>query len=347
MGAVHHGFPGGEGMQVVALTRPGEVAVVERPDPVPLDDFVVVQIHAAPMCTEYKALAAGSVTEALGHEAAGVVVATARPGRVPVGTRVAVMPGTGCGRCPLCLSGDYIHCRQAPAVPTPTYAQYVLKQDWLLAPLPDGMSYPHGGLACCGLGPTFGALGRMGVRAPDTLLITGMGPVGLGGVINGVACGARVIAVEGQPYRARLASALGAAAVVDPGRADALQEIRELSHGGPDAAIDCSGSPAAQRLLIDAVRRRGQVALVGEAGPLEVHVSRDLLRKGLTLHGCWHYNLSTVPRLLEWIARQSAAVDRLITGLYPLSGVREAWALQARGECGKLVLQPWVGATAP
>ena len=330
-------------MKAVAVPRPGQIELVERPDPVAFEDFVVVRIESTPICTEYKTLLAGGVTEFLGHEAAGVVVEVARPGRVRVGDRVAVMPQTGCGRCRPCLSGDYIHCQQAPRppVPAPTYAQYVVKQDWLLVPIPDGVGFDHGGMACCGLGPSFGALRRMSVRAPDTLLITGMGPVGLGGVIHGVACGATVLAVETQPYRARLARDLGAAAVIDPRQPQALERIRDLSHGGADAGIDCSGSPEAQRLLLDAVRRRGQVAFIGEGGPLTLEVSRDLLRKGLTLHGCWHYNLADAPALMRLIAAAAPQIDRLITHTYPLAAVAEAWDLQAGGDCGKIVLHPW------
>ncbi|MEZ4664380.1 MAG: hypothetical protein R2911_43165 [Caldilineaceae bacterium] len=59
-------------------------------------------------------------------------------------------------------------------------------------------------LACCGLGPTFGAIQPARVNALDTVLITGLGPVGLGGVINGV-YRERVIGVESNPWRAQLA----------------------------------------------------------------------------------------------------------------------------------------------
>lgn len=327
-------------MQVVAITGPRQVELVERPDPVASEDFVVVKIHATPICTEYKAFLGGHPSAGLGHEAAGEVVAVSRPGRVRVGDRVAVMPQTGCGRCPLCLAGEYIYCTNGPRVPTPTYAQYVVKQDWLLVAIPEGVSYVHAGMACCGLGPTFGALRRIGARSPDTVLISGMGPVGLGGVINARALGARVIAVEGQPYRAQLADALGAA-VIDPADPLALEQIRDLSAGGADKGLDCSGSPAAQRLLIDAVRPRGEVAFIGEAGELSVDVSRDLLRKGLTLHGNWHYNLSDGQRVMRLIQRSGPALDHLITHVMPMALVRDAWELQARGECGKIVLEPW------
>ncbi|HMN60123.1 MAG TPA: hypothetical protein PJ988_07150, partial [Anaerolinea sp.] len=99
---------------------------------------------------------------------------------------------------------------------TAAYAQYLIKPDWLLLPIPEDISTEHAAMACCGLGPTFGAMQRLAVEAFDTLLICGLGPVGLGGVINAVRRGARVIGVESNPYRAQLALQLGAEIVLDP-----------------------------------------------------------------------------------------------------------------------------------
>ena len=177
-------------------------------------------------------------------------VAVSQPCPVAVGDRVVVMPLYSCGTCALCRAGDYIYCRNGidPAAFTgspegaATMAQYVLKPSWLLPKIPEGISYEHASLACCGLGPTLGACERMGVSAFDTVLITGMGPVGLGGIINARYRGARVIAVESHPWRAERARLLGADAVVDPTRQDALREILDLTNGeGVDKAIDCSG----------------------------------------------------------------------------------------------------------
>jgi len=281
-------------VKVAAILGERQGGLVDQPDPHAHADFVVVKIEVAPMCTEYKAFVAGLPSNRLGHEAAGEVVEVAQPGRVRVGDRVVVMPLSSCGACSLCGAGDTIHCQNlvdtlavtGNAAGLATYAQLLVKQDGLLLPIPDDLSYEHASMACCGLGPTFGAMQRLEVDAFDTLLITGMGPVGLGGVLNGVFRGADVIAVESHPYRAELARKLGAALVVDPADPGALAQIRERTGGrGADKAIDCSGAPAAQRLLIDAVRRRGQVAFVGEAGELTLHVSQDMIRKGLTLHG--------------------------------------------------------------
>ena len=338
-------------MKVAAMFGGGKAGLVEKPDPVAKEDFVLVKVRAVPMCTEYKLFKEGKQGDLFGHEAAGEVAAIAQPGKVKVGDRVVVMPQYPCGKCPLCLAGDYIYCEHGVDVhrvtgfPTgsATYSQYVLKQDWLLVPVPDGVSIEHASMACCGLGPTFGAMERMAVDSFDTVLVTGMGPVGLGGVINGTHRGARVIAVEGQPWRAALARKLGAAEVVDPADAGALKRIRDLTGGrGVDAAVDCSGAPQAQRRMIDAVRRRGRAAFVGESwDPLPVRVSDDMIRKGLVLHGSWHYNLALTPKLMEVIRGERARLDLLITHRFPMSRVQEAWELQATGNCGKVILDPW------
>lgn len=336
-------------MKNVEITGERQVALTDRPEPRPAEDLVVVRITLAPMCTEYKAYRGGYPSAHLGHEAAGEVAAVAQPGRVRVGERVVVMPLQACGVCPLCVSGDYIYCRSPRDIAAltgsdwggATYAEYLVKPDWMLLPIPDDLETRHAAMACCGLGPTFGAMQRLRVDAFDTLLITGMGPVGLGGVINGVYRGARVIAVESHPYRAKLARDLGAVAVLDPGDPDARQQILDLTAGvGVDKAIDCSGAQPAHRLLIDATRRRGAVAFVGEGGEVPIHVSNDMIRKGLTLHGSWHYNLADVPRLWHAIRASRDRIDRLVTHTYPLEQVRDAFELQLTGECGKVLLTP-------
>jgi L-iditol 2-dehydrogenase len=220
-------------MQQAVVVGVRQGAVINVPTPQAKADWVVVKIHTAPMCTEYKTFLQGDRVEYLGHEAAGEVVEVAQPGRVGVGDRVVVMPMSSCGKCALCLAGEYIHCQQTidfaafhgSRAGSATYAQYLLKVDWLLVPIPADVSYDHASLACCGLGPTFGAMQRIGVTAHDTVLITGLGPVGLGGVLNGVYRGARVIGVEANPWRTQKALELGADAVIDPTDPDALKQI--------------------------------------------------------------------------------------------------------------------------
>lgn len=337
-------------MKVAAMFGDGKAGLVDKPKPVPKEDFVLVKVHVVPMCTEYKAFKSGYKGDSFGHEAAGEVVEVAQPGLVKVGDRVVVQPQYACGRCQMCLIGEHIHCqnnRDVLAITdsttgTATYAQYLLKQDWLLSPIPDDVSYEHASMACCGLGPTFGAMQQMKVDAMDTVLITGLGPVGLGGVINARYLGARIIGVESHPYRANLAKELGAEIVLDPNDDKILQKIMELTDGaGVDKAVDCSGATQAHRLMIDALRRKGQATFVGEGGEFPLFASRDMIRKGIILRGNWHYNLGDYPKLMKVIKRTSKLLDKFITHIFPMSEVQRAWELQITGECGKIILEPW------
>ena len=289
-------------MKKAVITGVRQAGIVDVPVPEPRDSWVLVKIHATPMCTEYKMFVAGHRSAYLGHEAVGEVVAVVQPGRVEVGDRVVVMPQYPCGVCALCVAGDYIHCEHTVDFAaftgsregSATYSQYLLKPDWLLPKIPDGVSYDLASLALCALGPSLGAFEAMRVDAFDTVLITGAGPVGLGAVVNAVYRGARAIVVESLPYRANLARMLGAAVVLAPDDPGTLGTILEMTEGrGVDRAVDCAGVPAAQRLCVDATRRRGEVTFVGECNdPLAIRISPDMIRKGLTVRGSWHYNLS-------------------------------------------------------
>jgi L-iditol 2-dehydrogenase len=334
-------------MKVVAITGAKQCELVERPDPKIRNEFVKVKILTAPMCTEFHAYRDGAKTSCLGHEAAGEVVEVAQPGRVKVGDRVVVMPTYACGRCELCFVGDYIHCEHGldplkycqSETGTATYAQYCIKQDWLCLPIPDDLSYDEGAMACCGLGPSFGAMQHMKVDAFDTVMIVGLGPVGLGGIINGVFRGARVLALDGNAYRRKLALELGAQAAFDPADPDTLKKLKDLTRGrGVDKAMDCTAVPAAQKFAIEATRRRGHVTFVGWGGRIE---TGNPVPDGKVLQGSWHWNLCDTPRILQVIRASRALIAKQITHTFPMRRVRDAWEVQLTGQCGKIMLRPW------
>ena len=337
-------------MKKAVVTGIHQIGLADVETPRPIENWALVKIHVAPMCTEYKAFLAGRTGRGIGHEAAGEVVEIAQPGRVNVGDRVVVMPQYPCGRCQLCVSGEYIHCQNTydfaaftgSADGCHTYAQYILKPDWLLPLILDDVSFELASLACCGLGPTFGAMERMALDAFDTVLITGAGPVGLGGVVNAKYRGARVIAVESVPFRVERAKALGADAVLDPRDPDIVARIMGLTGGlGVDKAVDCSGVVAAHRVCIDATRRRGQVAFVGEChDETPIRISPDLIRKGISLHGSWHYNVSLYAKIMK-VIQESPTVGQLISHTYPMSRVQQAMETCASQACAKVLLHPW------
>ena len=191
-------------MKQAAITGVRQTQVKEFPDPQADERRVLLKVTVAPLCTDYKSFQAGDLRDSLGHEAAGEVLETRGSTLVQPGQRVVVMPQIPCGNCDYCDTGDFIYCLSDAGARlrngSGTVAQYMLKQDWQLVPVPDDISIEHASMACCGLGPTYGGLDKMGLDPGETLLITGMGPVGLGGVINANYRGARVIAVEMNPF---------------------------------------------------------------------------------------------------------------------------------------------------
>ena len=97
---------------------------------------------------------------------------------------------------------------------------------------------------------------------------------------------------------------------------------------------------AGERLCIDAVRRRGRVAFVGESSnELAITVSPDMIRKGLHVAGTWLYNMSDYEGVMRVIA-ESPLIDKLISHIMPMSRIQDAFGLLAAGEAAKIVLHP-------
>jgi L-iditol 2-dehydrogenase len=333
-------------MDAVAIAGVGEVVLRDQPIPAAKGGLVVVKILAAPMCTEFKQRRAGEKADALGHEAAGVVVDAGSSTRVAVGERVVVMPQFACGVCDLCLAGEHIYCPDQRAVlaetgqsfGTATFAQYLLKPDWLLVPVPDDISLLHASLTCCGLGPGFTATQRTRVGPLTSILISGCGPVGLGAVVHANVRGARIFAVETNPFRVELAKALGAELVIDPMTSDVPLTVRAATSRGVDAAIEASGAPTAARTLAKSLRVGGRMALLSWGNDIDLPALAPL---GISVHGCWHWNHQRyVEEMWATVRAAGSLLDVLITNVMPMSAVGEAMDMQEGGACGKVVLLP-------
>jgi threonine dehydrogenase-like Zn-dependent dehydrogenase len=343
-------------MKTVHIPGSRRVELIDKPMPTIAANYAMVKVHVAPMCNEYLAYRDLSWLErnrpdSLGHELAGEVVESAPGSTVQPGDRVVALCGFPCGRCRTCREGWYAHCSRTgdPRVITGSrsgecgFAQYAIKPDWMLVQIPDSMSYDDASMACCGFGPTFGAMQRIGVDAFGSVLITGLGAVGLGGVINAKYRGATVIGVTRSRYRAQLAKELSCDVVLDPAQDDVRAAIDELTSGrGAGAVLECSGQPAYQRLAVDAVGRMGSVAFISEPGDLMVNVDRDLVQRGVTLLGTLDINRHDADLLLQMIADIPEQIGRFVTHRLPLSGIQQAFELQMARECGKILLYPWL-----
>jgi L-iditol 2-dehydrogenase len=337
-------------MRKAAIVGTRKAVIVDAPTPAAKADWALVKVHAAPMCTEYKAFVAGEKGAFLGHEAAGEVVDVADGAGVSVGDRVVVLPLYPCGACTYCRSGEYIYCQNCHDFQgftgspegSATMAQYLLKPSALLMPIPDDISYERASLACCALGPSFGGLELIGAGASDTVLVSGAGPVGLGGVVNALHRNARLIVAEPTPERVERVRRMGVEHVLDPTDPNIVDHILDLTDGvGVDSAVECAGVPAAQRLCIDATRRCGKIAFVGECSDeLPIRVSQDMIRKGLTLIGSWMYNLNRFGAIID-VIRRSPLIEQLVSHELPMSDIQHAFEVSASCTGAKIILKPW------
>jgi threonine dehydrogenase-like Zn-dependent dehydrogenase len=299
------------------------------------------------MCTEWQSWRAGKEGHELGHEAVGVVADAAQSSRFKVGDRVIAMPHWGCGTCPACRSGEHIHCTEQRNILTETgsscglggYAQYFIKPDYLLYPVPDDISTDHAAMALCALGPSFTAMERMGVSVDDTVLVSGCGAVGLGAIVNARTIGAQVIALELNPWRADLARSLGAEHVLDPRSLDLIAEVKALTGGyGVDAAIETSNNESVPPVIIELVRARGRLSFVTWSGALPV---ARITGKGIDIFGSWHWNHDRQgPQMMQRVRDSRPLLDKLTTHRFALNDVAAAFALQETGCCGKVLLYP-------
>lgn len=323
--------------------------VVEMADPVVADNYAKVKVFSAPLCTEFK-LQDRPRRGGFGHEAAGEVVEIGPNARkVAVGDRVVVMPQSACGICEWCRAGDYIHCpspRDARKIcgsktGREAVAQYVIQQDWLLVKIPDGMPYDHAAMACCGFGPAFNAMQSMEVSEGDTVLVSGLGPVGLGAVIVALSRGARVIGLDVSEYRCGLAQQIGAQLVLNPEDQNVREQIMTATPGGLGVhkCIHATRLDEAAKFLMDVVRRRGRVAFIGQGGTIDIGA---VVGKGLRLYGCWHWNhLKDTEQMMATIRESGKRIDTMITHTFPIDRIAEALELQVSGRCGKAIIHPW------
>ena len=334
-------------MRGVVFTGDRTIELAEARDPTPGPTDVVLEMKASGLCGSdlrfYRApkgfdfasigLKRGDGPVIAGHEPCGVIAAVGREAAAQnwrVGDRVMVHHYKGCNVCPQCRTGWTQMCEEGAVVYGVTgdggHAPYMKAPASTLVRLPEELSFSTGAAISCGTGTAFGALVRMGVTARDTVVIVGQGPVGLSATQIAAAMGARVIAVDISPERVQRAARFGAAETVDASAADPVDAIRALTGGrGASRTMDASGTAAGRSVAVRAAGRWGVVALVGEGGEMTVDVSRDMLRKQLTVVGSWTFSTVGQRDCAEFIARHGIDVDALFSDTWRLDQADEAY----------------------
>jgi threonine dehydrogenase-like Zn-dependent dehydrogenase len=341
------------------------VELRDFPDPTPGPGEVVIEVKASGMCGSdlhvYRspgggpamaaALGLGGESQAViaGHEPCGVVVARGAevPKRLaPDGARVMVHHYAGCETCPACREGWSQLCEGGKITVFGitghgAHARYMKAPAFTLVPLPADLSFEVGAAISCGTGTAYNALRRMKMEGGRTLAVFGQGPVGLSATLLGKAMGQRVIGLDPADERLALAKDCGADHVVNVGRKDPVEELKNFTGGnGVEYTLECSAHPGARIAAVRATRTWGTVCYVGEGGNVTLDVSPDLLRRQLTLIGSWTFSTHLQAECARFIATNGVPIEKIITDTFPLSDTVEAYAKFDKQSMGKGIIIP-------
>ena len=281
----------------------------------------------------------------LGCDIAGEVVSLRTPveGIAP-GERVMVSPGTSCGRCLQCLSGEDNACRQyrifGHMIPG-GYAELVRVPVQNLIPLPGHLPFTEAAAFPLVFLTAWRMLvGRARVRPAEDVLVWAAGSgVGMAAVQVAKLHGARVIATGGTAAKLERARELGADAVIDHHRQDVVAEVKRLTaRKGADVVVEHVGQATWERSIL-ALAHRGRLVTCGATtGPAGATELRHLFSKQLSLLGSY---MGSKAELLEAAAQYFAhRLKPVVHAVLPLEQARQAHeAMEGSRHFGKLVIE--------
>jgi L-iditol 2-dehydrogenase len=188
-----------------------------------------------------------------------------------------------------------------------------------------------------------GVIEQTGVSAGDFVVITGPGPIGLFSALLALAEGGIVMAcgTSADTHRLKLAKELGVPYTINIEQQDAAEKVKELTEGyGADVVLECSGVPAAARLALEMVRKRGKYTQMGLFGrPFEIDFEK-IAFKEIEVKGFISQRRPAWKRALTLMERGIIRNERLISHKFPLHEWQKAFEMVEKKEGIKLILLP-------
>jgi len=294
---------------------------------------VLVKIRAALTCgTDRKMYLRGhplfKPPFVFGHEFSGDIVKVgSKVKNFKEGMRVVAANSAPCNRCFYCKIGRPSMCDNLTLRLSGAFAEYVeipspiVEQN--LLEIPSYVSYKQAALveplACVVHG-----IEESGIKLGDTVVVNGVGPIGLMYVQLAKLKGARVIATDINGERLNIAKKLGADELVNASQVnDQVETVRGLTEGkrGVDVAIEAVGLPDIWEKTIKMVRKGGMANLFGGcASGTKITIDTKLLHYlEITIKGVFHHTPQYVKRALNLISQGSIDANSLITDEFPLT----------------------------
>ncbi|MGB9676452.1 MAG: zinc-dependent alcohol dehydrogenase [Candidatus Bathyarchaeales archaeon] len=304
---------------------------------------VLVKVRAATTCgTDLKIFQRGYVEKVImlptvfGHEWAGEVAEVADGLEWPrKGMRVRAGNSAPCLHCTMCQKGKYNLCENMIWL-WGAYAEYIKVPARMvlvnMQEIPQHVSFEEAAIAeplACVLHGAEDA----GVKLGDSVAIIGAGPIGLLHLLVAKRIGAeKVIMIDLIEERLDFAKKLGADEVINAGKGDAAEKIRQLTNGyGVDVVIEAIGLPQTWEQALKLVRNGGTVLEFGGCPPgTEIRVSTEMLHYGeIKVLGAFHATPLHFRKALNLIASRTIDVRPLITRRMALDEISEAFRILA------------------
>jgi threonine 3-dehydrogenase len=315
-------------------------------EPVPKAGEILVRVRAASICGtdlsiyDWTPWAAGHITPPMtvGHELVGEVVAVNSDSAndIQPGDLVSSETHIFCGQCYQCRIGNRHICERMELFGIgrdggfAEFATIPVRTTWKNDPSldPEVMSAQEP------LGNAVHVVTKAEVPG-KTVLVLGLGPVGLSAVAVARAYGAkRVIGINRGLYRRRLGLAMGADEVYESLPDDLVDAC--------DVVLEMSGNTDAVEDALRAARIGGRIVAFGiPKEPARIDIGRYLINKELTIESVFGRRIwTTWYQVSDLLLAGKVDLAALVTHRFSLKEFEKAVAVMRSGECGKVVLLP-------
>lgn len=343
-------------VKAAVLLAPNEISLRDVATPEARQGDVLIRVRAATICGTDIRIYRGRKTagvrypSVLGHEFAGEVIETGGHESLKAGNRVGLCPFIACGHCHLCKTGRENLCIQGTAVGYEidgAFAEIIRIPAQAVAAgnirhLPDHMSFEEASLAEP-LSCIVNGQNKVGVCSDDSVVVLGVGPIGLLHVhVARLRGAARIIVSDPAAHRREAALAAGAHGAIDPNSEDVVTRVKEETGGrGADVVICAIGIPALARQATDVAAMGGRVSLFagfskGEFAEMDVNA---IHYRELTVTGAFGQSRQDFDRAFDMIASGQLKLKPMITHRFALDEITDALAVAEGGSAIKVALQ--------
>jgi len=326
--------------------------IEEIPDPRVGPGEILVKVAACGVChTDLHYIEHGVATFkkpplVLGHEASGIVVERGVDvGNVKAGDRVLIPAVLTCGRCTFCRIGRENICEGLRMLGNHldgAYAEFVAvpAKDVLL--LPESIPLEEASIIADAISTPYHAVtNRACVRPGDTVVVFGCGGVGINAVQLATAAGGFVIAVDVSERKLEWARQFGASATINGASVERVsKEVRKLTGGGADVAMEVIGHPRTIEEAFECVRPGGRLVVVGYTHEAVSIVAGKIMFKEIEVRGSLGCRPVDYVPLIRMVEQGRIDLRGQVTHRFRLEEIGKAFEVMKEGVSLRSIVVP-------